>query len=128
MKPILFRLIDDLQSCFPLVIETVAWDGFRLDLSGKAWSFHTMAPWRIVTSDRLIQGSEEVTEEKVQRMLMGKEIKTIKSAGSPDIDPVFVLHPGWCLQVFSIHPLEPWTIVTPAGHFFAGEPSVGATH
>lgn len=87
-----------------------------------------MAPWRIVTSDSFIQGSEEVTEAKVQQLLTGEEIESVKSSGRPDIDPVFVLKSGLCLQVFSIHPLEPWTFVTPGGHFYAGEPPVGTTH
>jgi hypothetical protein len=106
----------------PLRIDAITWDGFRLNASGPGWGFETMSPWRLVSSDRMIQGSEAAKDEAVLGTLVGDFVEALET-GVPDLDPVFVLRSGIHLQVFSVHPLEPWTFVTPDGEFHFGRPS-----
>ena len=123
MSSLLTDLLEELHPSLPLPVDRVSWDGLRLNLEGEGWGFHTMSPWRLISSDRLIQGSEEAKDDKLLRTLEGDFIDDVAAGGPPYVDPVFSFRSGLVLQVFSIHSLEPWTFVVPSGRFYAASPA-----
>jgi hypothetical protein len=107
----------------PLRIECVEWNDPQLTISGSAWGFNAVIPWRLLDSEKMIIGSGNEGFEKITKELVGMEIigcETSRTGGK--VDPCFILSNGQRLEFFSICSLEPWTMKLPTPPVLVASP------
>ena len=108
----------------PLRIERVEWHDPQLTIGGSNWYFNTIAPWRLLSPDRLITGTYDEGFEMAVQGLVGLTITGCSSSRhAPRIDPCFILSNGQQLEIFSTCALEPWTMKLPKPPILVASPS-----
>lgn len=116
--------LDQIAAACPLKIERVEWHDPQLTIGGSDWYFNTVAPWRLLSPDRLITGIYDEGFETAIQELVGLTITSCSSSrDAPQIDPCFILSNGRQLEVFSTEALDPWTMKLPQPPILVASPS-----
>lgn len=107
----------------PLSIDDVEWDDTVLRIGGRGWSLVILSPWRVVRAGRMAIGCDQAEASAVRAALAGKFIDAcVAQSPHAPLDLALVLSSGAVLEVFSVHPLEPWSLRLPGGGTFFALP------
>ena len=107
----------------PLTIREAVFADPTLTLSGDGWSFSSGSAWRVTLGGVLVFGwSDREAPDRVWD-LCGQAIVSVASQSQLIVgDPAFELSSGQWLEVFSDHPVDPWSLRLPT-ITFVGSPS-----
>jgi hypothetical protein len=117
------HLREALSSMLPLTIRVASFADPALNLAGDGWSLSCVSAWRVTRGGVLEFGWSG--KEAADRIwdLCGLSIVSV-AAQSPLMrgDPAFELSSGQWLEIFSDHPVDPWSLMLPT-ITFVGSPS-----
>lgn len=107
----------------PLKISRFDYSDTRLEIGGEEWEFRTFSTWRVIRHGvvEIAWGQSEEFLRRTQK-LCGLSILSI-ALQSPRMsgDLAIELTDGWCVEIFSDQPVDPWVMVLP-GKTFVGSP------
>lgn len=116
--------LQELSKMLPLAVSSVDWHDPILIVHGKGWGLTVMTPWRVLHDDRFFIGSDDADPAEVARLLEGNLITACGPQGrSSALDPALAFASGHKLEIFSVGPLEPWSIALDDVGFFVASPS-----
>jgi len=67
-------VVKEFADRLPAAILNVEWNDPILVVGGVGWSLAITSPWRVVTADRLVLGSDDATQESVGAHLHDKMV------------------------------------------------------
>ena len=107
------EIIKRASKVLPLKIKGINWDSPSLNIFGEDWGFFTMEPWRLISPDKMITGSED-DEKSINEALTGlvkQEIIALDfQSKNIATDLAFIFKNSYLLEVFSVSGYEPWTL------------------
>lgn len=107
----------------PLTIREAAFVDPTLTLAGEGWSLSTPCAWRVLRDGVLEFGWSSTEASDSIWELCGLSILSV-APQSPRMsgDPAFELSDGRWLEIFSDHPVDPWSFRFPS-ITYVGSPS-----
>lgn len=117
-------VVKEFANRLPAAILNFEWNDPILVVGGVGWSLAITSPWRVVTADRLVLGSDNATQESVgahlhDKMLVSCDVQSRHTS----LDLALVLEGGEVLEVFSVAYLEPWTLSLSGEGMYVASPS-----
>lgn len=108
----------------PTAILNVEWNDPVLVVGGVGWSLAVTSPWRVVTTEKLVLGSDDADQESLRGLLHDKMVVSCDvQSRHASLDMALVLESGETLEVFSVAYLEPWTLSLSDVGMFVASPS-----
>lgn len=113
----------ELAASGPLAIKEAAFADPTLTLAGDGWSLSTPSAWRVLKAGVLEFGWSGADAPDLIWELCGLSIVSVAPQSSRmSGDPAFELSDGRWLEIFSDHPVDPWSLRLPP-ITFVGSPS-----
>ncbi len=117
------QLRRELAPRLPLTIKEAAFADPTLTLAGEGWALSSPSAWRVIKGGVLEFGWSNGEASDLVWELRGLSIVSVAPQSSRmSGDPAFELSDGRWLEIFSDHPLDPWSLQLP-GITFVGSPS-----
>lgn len=120
-------MIDDLRrelsGLLPLKINEATFTDPALTLIGHNWSFSSASAWRVIRAGVLEFGwSDEAAPDRIWDLCGVDIVSLAPQSLLMRGDPAFELSSGQWLEIFSDHPVDPWSMRLPS-MTFVGSPS-----
>jgi hypothetical protein len=113
----------ELAPRLPLTIKEAAFSDPTLTLAGDGWALSCPSAWRIIKDGVLKFGwSNREASDLVWDLCGLSIVDVVPQSSRMSGDPAFELSDGRWLEIFSDHPVDPWSLRLP-NITFVGSPS-----
>lgn len=117
-------IVKELSGQLPIAILNVEWNDPVLVVGGAGWSLAITSPWRVVTTERLVLGSDNAGQDSLERVLKDRMVVSCgMQSRHASLDLALIFESGEALEVFSVAYLEPWILSLSNSGVFVPSPS-----